>query len=168
MWTIERVKDELNKLCVADGLPEITIPVSANARLTRTLGRVKFLEKSCTPVGIDFSQRLLDNGTDRDLINVIKHEYVHYYLLCTTGVDHGHDALFKRKCAQIDCEYNMAAGDVEFEHDGGPAQYKYEVWCDGCGRMVATYSRMCKTLKNLRYCTCGKCGSKELRMIQNW
>ena len=95
MWTIERVKDELNKLCVADGLPEITIPVSANARLTRTLGRVKFLEKSCTPVGIDFSQRLLDNGTDRDLINVIKHEYVHYYLLCTTGVDHGHDALFK-------------------------------------------------------------------------
>jgi len=168
MWTIEQVKDELNRLCAADGLPELTIPVRANARLTRTLGRVRYMGDTCLPLDIEFAQRLLDNGTFYDVTNVIKHEYVHYYLLCTTGVNHGHDALFKRKCAEIGCEFNTTQGALEYEKNEGPAQYKYEVWCDGCESLVATYSRMCKTLKNLQYCKCGNCGSKELRLIQNW
>ena len=66
MWTIDEVKVELNKLCAADGLPEMTIPVYANKRFTRTLGRVR--AKYNHPVQIDFSQDLLDHGTDNDVI----------------------------------------------------------------------------------------------------
>ena len=162
MWTIDRVKKELDHLRVADGLPKITIPVRANARLTATLGRVRHIKSTCEPISIEFSQKLLNESTDNDIINVIKHEYVHYFLLVATGENHGHDALFRDKCKAIGCTHTKTHNALENE-----GQFKYEVWCDECG-LVATYSRMGKVLKNLDSCLCGKCHKSGLKMIQNW
>ena len=169
MWTIERVKDELNKLRVADGLPEIQVPVSANARLKRTLGKVKFARYSCSPISIEFAQVLLDKGSDNDIMNVIKHEYVHYFLLVSTGENHGHDALFKKKCKEIGCEHIYTHNELE-NNDEYDEEFKYEVWCDNCNKRIGTYSRMCKTLRlvNMHECTCGNCNSDNLRIKQNW
>ena len=160
-WTIEKVKTELDKLAAADNLT-IDVPVRENARLTATLGRVSFHKLTCCPIHIEFSQKLLNESSDKDILNVIKHEYVHYFLLCVTGEDHGHDHLFKDKCKAIGCEHIKSHNPLENE-----GTYKYEVWCDNCG-LVATYSRMGKVLKNLDSCRCGQCKQSGLKMIQNW
>ena len=167
MWTIEQVKNELNKLREADQLPPITCPVTVNGRLTRSLGRVKFM---CNfPTAIEFSRILLEEGTDNDIINVIKHEYVHYFLLITTKERHGHDAMFKAKCAEIGCTHDKARNNFEAETIGKELDItKYEVWCEDCDEIIGRYHRMCKTLKTIKYCSCGKCGSHALIVKQNW
>ena len=168
MWTIDRVIDELNKLAAADGLGHIDVPITANSRLTTTLGRVKYMRVGGSYIAksIEFSKALLDSGTDNDIINVIKHEYVHYYLIETTNENHKHDALFKRKCAEIGCTHDKTRNYLESDYNE-KTQFKYEVWCDDCG-LIGTYSRMCKTLKDLDYCRCGRCNKTGLKMIQNW
>ena len=163
MWTIERIIAELNKLSCADGLGEIAVPVVINGRLKRTLGRVTFMSGVCVPTKIEFSKILIETGRDEDIINVIKHEYAHYYLLEATHVDHGHDAVFKRKCAEIGCTHDHTQNHVEMT-----AKYKYEVWCEDCDVCIGAYSRKCKTLDNIKFCTCGRCHGGNLKVIQNW
>lgn len=170
MWTIEKVIAELNKLAEADGIAPIKEPITANGRLSTTLGRVKFTSLRGTVLSvnaIEFSAALLENGTDNDIINVIKHEYAHYYLFVTTGEKHGHDAMFKRKCAEINCTHDGAKNDLEAGYTK-KEKYKYEVYCVDCIKMIGGYSRMCKTLKNLSSCRCGKCGGNHLVIKQNW
>lgn len=165
MWTIEKVREELDKLAAADGLGYIKVPVTVNSRLTATLGRVKYMglgNKTYIAKSIEFSKELLETGTDNDVMNVIKHEYVHYFLVETTNVNHGHDHVFKDKCKAIGCEHIKTHNPLENE-----GRFKYEVWCEECG-LVATYSRMGKILKNLNDCRCGKCKKPGLKMIQNW
>ena len=166
MWTIEKVRIELNNLREADHLPPITCPVRANKRLTATLGRVRYCGHR--PEFIEFSQKLLDEGTDNDVINVIKHEYVHYFLLVTTNEKHGHDATFRAKCAEIGCEHDRSRNDMESDGFKRPEQTKYEIWCEDCQDIVANYHRMCKTLRIIDYCKCGRCGGNQLKVIQNW
>lgn len=169
MWTIDRVIGELNKLAAIDGIGHIDVPVAINARLTRTLGRVKYITigDMYLAQGIEFSKDLLDNGTDNDIINVIKHEYVHYYLVETTHTNHGHDAVFKKKCAEIGCTHDKTRNSLESDY-AEQKQYKYEVWCGDCAKRIGAYSRMCKTLKNIRYCKCGNCNGSNLTIKQNW
>ena len=167
MWTIDRVKDELNNLCKADGLPAIQVPVRINGRLTRTLGRVRFMRATCEPVGIEFARILLETGTDNDIMNVIKHEYVHYFFLVSKGEDHGHDAVFKKKCAEIGCEHDKTMNRLEGGEDYDK-KFKYEIFCPDCNETIGTYSRMCKTIRNIEYCHCGRCGCRFLNVIQNW
>lgn len=165
MWTIEKVIDELNKLAAADGLGYIQVPVTVNPRLTATLGRVKYMglgNKTYIAKAIEFSKNLLETGTDNDIMNVIKHEYVHYFLVETTNVNHGHDHVFKDKCKAIGCEHTKTHNPLENE-----GKFKYEVWCNNCG-LIATYSRMGKTLKNLDSCSCSGCHESKLKLIQNW
>ena len=167
MWTIERIIEELDNLREADGLPAITVPVTINKRLTRTLGRVKFMRGINEPISIEFSNLLLTTGTDADIINTIKHEYVHYFLFVTTGENHGHDYMFEAKCAEIGCQHDKTQNRLE----GGEqydARFKYEVHCLGCNKTIGTYSRMCKTLRQIDYCRCKVCGSGDLQVIQNW
>ena len=170
MWTIERVTEELNKLATADNIAPIKEPIRANSRLRSTLGRVKFtaIDNVILSIhSIEFSAALLQNGTDNDIMNVIKHEYAHYFLFVSTGEKHGHDAMFKRKCAEIGCTHDKTHGDLESTYND-KKEYKYEVYCIDCIERIGQYSRMCKTLKNLSSCKCGKCGGNHLIMKQNW
>ena len=119
MWTIDRVIDELNKLAEADGLGRIDVPIIVNSRLSTTLGRVKYMRVGGAYMAksIEFSKALLDSATDNDIINVIKHEYVHYYLVETTNENHKHDALFKRKCMEIGCTHNKTRNYLESDYN---------------------------------------------------
>ncbi len=40
-------------------------------------------------------------------------------------------------------------------------------FCPNCGK-IGGFSRMCKTIKNIKDCTCGKCNSDALTVVQNW
>lgn len=53
------------------------IPVKRNNRLQRSLGRYLF-NKDGEPVGIELAGNLLDYGTEKTVIAVLKHECIHY------------------------------------------------------------------------------------------
>lgn len=170
MFTIERVIDELNKLCAADHI-SLDVPVEINGRLTRAMGRVKYIvasEDVYLPEKIEFARNLLENASDEDILQVIKHEYVHYFLFVTDPTtNHNHDAVFKRKCAEINCTHSKSAQHVEGFRDES-AKSKYEVWCTDCNKIIGTYARKCKTINNISYCKCGICKGNNLIVKQNW
>ena len=164
MWTIERVRKELNKLCANDGLDALHIPVQVNGRLTRCMGRVFFTSKSCNPTRFEFARVLLEHGNDEEIEQVIKHEYAHYFLLVTTHEDQGHNQTFKDKCMDIGCyQYNAQNEIAAFKE-----AYKYDVYCNNCKKIIGQYSRMCKTLKNIDNCYCNICKKSDLKVKQNW
>lgn len=170
MFTIERIRTELNKLSMADGLGKIIVPIEINGRLTRAMGRVKFrrdgyADYGYSPIKIEFARRLVENASDDDVIQVIKHEYAHYYILMMTGINHGHDEVFKCKCAEIGCTHDKPANYVE---NFDKAESKYEVWCDDCQEIIGRYARKCKTINEIQFCSCGKCHGNNLRVVQNW
>ncbi|MER2008825.1 MAG: SprT-like domain-containing protein [Psychrobacillus sp.] len=57
---------------------ELDIPVLINNRLKRSLGR--FIEKAGKAYRIEFSGMLLTNGTEEQIMSVLKHECIHYAL----------------------------------------------------------------------------------------
>jgi predicted SprT family Zn-dependent metalloprotease len=168
-WTIDRIKEELQKLCAADHIT-LDVPVSINGRLTRVMGRVGFkvISDIYVPKCIEFSRNLIENASDEDIIQVIKHEYVHYFLsIEDPTVNHHHDAVFKYKCAEIGCTHDKASQYVKGFRDE-EAKAKYEVWCVDCCKLIGTYARKCKTLNNISSCKCRVCGGKQLVVKQNW
>jgi predicted SprT family Zn-dependent metalloprotease len=164
----EDIIKELNKLSfsVKDNFD---IPVIVNSRLTKTLGRV-FSEchnEVWVPVRMEFSKQLLETATEESILSVIQHEWVHYYVTKDTGKDHGHDAIFKAMCARIGCENSATTTKVDriISED---KVYKYQMYCPTCNKYISGFSRMCKTLKEIQYYTCKKCGKGGLTYVQNW
>jgi predicted SprT family Zn-dependent metalloprotease len=143
------------------------IEIRINGRLTRTLGRcfTEIRAGVAYPTKIEFSRQLLETSVDDSIIAVIEHECCHALVALETGERHGHDAVFKRMCARIGCTNDGTSTHVE-RTVADSEIYKYSVYCDKCG-FVAGYNRMCKTLRELDYCTCKQCGGHKLFYIQN-
>ena len=76
-------------------------PIVLNGRLSRTLGRVIMNMDGgrVKPVKMEFSKEFLNTSTDASIVSVIGHEWAHYYVTKTTGVNHKHDEEFKKACA---------------------------------------------------------------------
>lgn len=168
MFTIEQVKKELEEL---SGMmrDEFNIPVRINNRLTKTLGRVISkcdLNGLYCPDYMEFSQTLLSKANENSVMQVIRHEWCHYYLTKTTKEAHGHDSLFKALCDRVGCSGKTSTKVQYTEADENI--FKYTVHCPDCGKVIARYSRMNKTLKQLHNCHCAKCGSHNLYYKQNW
>lgn len=168
MWTVEKLTTECQNL--SDKFNDkFDIPVTINSRLTTTLGRCRSrrdMADQWAPFEIQFSKQFLENSSDSDIISVIKHEWAHYYAVKSTKEKHGHDSYFKNICAKIGCQNDQRQfkGITSNEEK----KFKYEVWCGDCGKLIATYNRMCPTLKNIRACHCGLCDGKALYYKQNW
>ena len=168
MFTLEMIKDELNKLSNSVG-DTFNIPVSINSRLTRTLGRVMQYKqgKKCWSDRMEFSKQFLETSTDECVKSVIEHEWAHYYTVKRTGESHGHDAEFKATCRMIGCTNDGTKTHVdrtvaeEFLH-------KYTVYCPHCDKAIGFYDRMCPTLKRIKDCVCTECGCDDLFYTQNW
>ena len=168
MFSLEMIKEELNRLSgmVND---EFDIPVFINSRLTTTLGRViqEVFNGYCCSKKMEFSKAFLETSTEASIKSVIAHEWAHYYATKSTGERHGHDLYFKSICARVGCADDKATTEVERIVDSNPV-YKYTVFCPNCNEAIGEYTRMCKTLRNLDDCTCGKCDGGNLYYIQNF
>ena len=141
------------------------LPVVINGRLTRTFGRVCSLVNNKTGYvtlqRMEISKQLLETASEESIRSVIGHEWAHYIVAKTTHERHGHDALFKSWCARVGVENDKATADVEVKS-------KYDVYCGTCDMVIAHYSRMSKNLQRLELCTCKKCNTSNLKLIQNW
>jgi SprT-like protein len=81
-FDIKLIESELKEMCEyfvknAYGV-KLDVPVKINNRLKRTLGR--FIEKRGEAYKIEFSGILLTNGTEDQIMSVLKHECIHYAL----------------------------------------------------------------------------------------
>jgi predicted SprT family Zn-dependent metalloprotease len=95
-----------NEFCV-----EFTLPVRINNRLTRTLGRVCF--ECGRPYVMEISGPMLKTCTEESIIEVVRHEWAHWYAWKTDGEVHGHDTLFKEICKKIGCTHDKSKNKVE-------------------------------------------------------
>jgi predicted SprT family Zn-dependent metalloprotease len=154
---IAECKRLANEFCV-----EFTLPVRINNRLTRTLGRVCF--ECGRPYVMEISGPMLKTCTEESIIEVVRHEWAHWYAWKTDGEVHGHDACFKEICKKIGCTHDKSKNKVERLVSTEPIS-KYTISC-GCGQEWH-YSRMCDTIRNIEYCSCPTCGG-SLTVKQNW
>ena len=166
-YDLIRVQKEFTEVCNKAGV-QVTCPIKLNGRLKRTLGQVSHITINdiTTSTLVEFSKQLLETSTDTSIEAVIKHEAAHYIATARSGKTHGHDSYFKAICAEIGTNNDGTKTKVERTVDDS-AIYKYTVICPNCGPIKYAH-RMSKTLKNLSYCSCGKCGNLNLELIQNY
>ena len=159
--TLEEIMEELYRLSNLLNV-NFRLPVRINNRLTRTLGRVCFTDG--TPYVMEFSGPMLKTCSKDSIIQVIRHEWAHWYCWIETGKIHGHDAFFRNVCRKINCTHERSQNTVE-KLVGAKPITKYTVSCS-CGK-TWDYARMCNTIKHINYCYCPSCGGK-LSLKQNW
>lgn len=166
-YDLARVDKEFKEICTNAGV-EVTCPITLNGRLTRTLGRVCWIRTNgiVRNEKVEFSKQFLATSTDDCIWNVIAHEAAHYIATARTGECHGHDTYFKSICKEIGTSNDGTKTHVE-RTVAETAVYKYTVLCKTCG-VIGYYHRMGKNLKNIDKCTCGKCGSSGLTLVQNF
>ena len=169
-YDLNRIKMEFNEVCRKAGTP-CDVPIRLNGRLTRTLGRV-FHKCDITSgvwysTHVEFSKQLLETASDKSIRDVILHECAHFIVTARTGESHGHDAAFKKVCAEIGTTNDGTVTRVE-RTVSEDSLYKYNVYCPTCNKTIGGYSRMCRTLKEIDMCRCKSCGKGGLKVIQNW
>ena len=141
---------------------DFDLPVRINNRLTRTLGRVCY--EGGVPYVMEISGPMLKTCTDASIIEVVRHEWAHWYAWVASGEIHGHDQYFRDICHKIDCTHDRSRNKVERLVSDKPIS-KYTITC-GCGQQWH-YARMCDTIRHIDYCSCPNCGGK-LTVKQNW
>lgn len=166
-YDLNRIKLEMEEVCRKANV-RFDIPVKLNRKLTRTLGRV---HQEChngiwEPVSVEFSKQLLETASDKSIRDVVLHETAHVITTIRTGESHGHNNYFKAVCAEIGTSNDGAKTKVE-RTVAASALYKYSINCPKCGN-IGGMNRMCKTLKEIEFCGCKKCGSVGLTWTQNW
>ena len=143
---------------------EFDLLVKINNRLTRTLGRVCY--EYGTPYVMEISGPMLKTCTDESILQVVRHEWAHWYAWRESGEIHGHDAYFREICAKIDCDHDRSKNHVE-RLQGAKPMYKYTVKCPECGA-TWHYARRGHVINNLESCWCSNCGCEHLELVQNW
>ena len=171
-YTLIRVQEEFKEICSKAGV-SCTTPIRLNGRLTRNLGRVtqkfNYEENRYKPSLVEFSKELLQTSTDTSIREVILHEACHYIVTSRTGELHSHDALFQETCKEIGASNTKANAEIQ-RTVPEESLYKYTIYCLDCQKFLGGYKRKCKTLEHisLGYCSCGRCGCRNLKINQNW
>lgn len=172
MYDLNRIRHEFRRACLQAKVPVRSLEdIKINGRLTSTHGRVtsQWMPEvgGYFPVKVEFSKQMLDYATDESIRQVILHEAAHYIATYRTHADHGHDSYFKAICREIGCTASKASGNLEYKTAAAPEiLYKYLVVCPNCG-VIGGYQRKCRTLNNINYCSCKKCGSNHLKVVAN-
>lgn len=78
----------------------LDIPIKRNNRLRSTHGR--FIMRNNEAYQIELAGYLLDYGTDKTIIGVLKHECIHYAQFINNGAHHDGDPVFENELQKHD------------------------------------------------------------------
>ena len=168
MWTIERIRELCIEYCEKADV-KFNGKVLINNRLSRTLGRCKYIKKDNLwyPAQIEISGKLLKTASDSSIEAVIAHECAHYVTCAKTHENHGHDDTFRFYCQKIGTNNNATNyNSIEFTKENEKI-YKYTIYCCGCGKFIGGRSRACRTTRTPQYYESHCCGV-PIRVQQNW
>ena len=168
MLTEQDLTTMCKKIC-ADAGYEFTIPVKINKRLTRTLGRVKYVKTYDTikSISMEFSYQFLATSSLDSIISIVKHECAHYLTNEITKKHHGHDMIFKQMCAKLGCKNDKTFCDNIKTTVPETEIYKYFVVCKDCGAIIGKYHRAGKVVQHPDWYYCNKCKG-DLEVITNF
>jgi predicted SprT family Zn-dependent metalloprotease len=140
------------------------IPVHVNTRLYRALGRYKYRvnkDRSETPTGFEFNSGLLSEEYPLEsLVNVIKHELVHWLTDKEQGKPCSHNDFFIKNCEKFG-----VTDYTDFERYKPRKRLEknqcYEAKCCGCNRIVAKAKNMSNLKKYMNRCGGTICSCKN-------
>ncbi len=127
---IKIIRDEMKRLDQISGLDTSAIPVRISSRMTYGWGKCSYIcvKRKYKIKELVFAERLLRYGTMEHILNVIRHEYAHAYVVLTHNEKHGHDAIWKRAAMRFGCNAQRCENFDEVDKI-----YQYKVICQGCG-----------------------------------
>ncbi len=160
------IYEEMRRLDQMSGLDTSHIPVRISSKMTRAWGRCCYSceRKRYRITELVFAERLLAHGTREHILNVIRHEYAHAYVMLTHNKKHGHDAVWKRAALRFGCNAKRCENFDEVERI-----YRYKVICQNCGA-TACYQRKCAVVTELETTPdttrfyCKKCRCRSFRL----
>jgi len=156
---ISFIREEMDRLDKISGLNTSNIPIRISTRMTSSWGECcyRYAHRRYGIKEIVFAARLLEQGTMEHILNEVRHEYAHAYVMLTHNKKHGHDGVWKRAALRFGCNAKRCES---FDEVG--KNYRYKVICQGCGS--ASYyrkkTRIVKTLEEEPNSTefyCKKC-----------
>lgn len=160
--------DEIRKECVDTfkkanvDFEKQNIRLSLNGRLSRTLGKCKFLRcgSKITVTDIEISRKFAEMSDAKTIVDVIRHECAHALAIILSGESHGHDSYFKQICHMIGTYNDGTCTDITGSLNDEDNFYKYIVYCPTCNKTLAKYHRISNVIKNIDNYKCKDCGSK--------
>jgi predicted SprT family Zn-dependent metalloprotease len=147
---VKKIYNLLKSKFCSDLNPEqfAKIHLTFNKRLKKSFGR-------CSIHGeIELSSHFVQNGSEEDIIDTIKHELAHFIAYCKTG-RLGHCRTWKRIFLAMG-----GTGEVKSRKKGLPSQ-KYGIACTECGHICGT--RHVRKLELRRFTS--KCCKKPLAWV---
>lgn len=93
------IREEMKRLDKISGLDTSTVSVRISSKMTRTWGKCCWQKrgKKYYIKELVFAERLMEHGTLDHIINVIRHEYAHLYVMLKHNKNHGHDVRILRR-----------------------------------------------------------------------
>lgn len=166
MFTTKDIRQELNRLDKESGIDTSKIPIRISTRMTSTWGKCVYgrTRSKVTVKELVFADRLLRWATYEHLLEVIRHEYAHAYVLITFNKPgEGHSSRWRYWAIRFGSSGKRCNNFPEVDSDGRAEQTaKYIVTCTTCGT-IFKYQRRSKIVQALERnpgCTsyiCSKC-----------
>lgn len=197
IWNMNDVKVIVNEIEQRTG-EKLRLEVKVNGKLKKALARclTRVINGKHIPTKLEFGNTIL-NVSDHEIFKqIVLHEIAHAIANRRYQDNCNHDSRFKKVCAEIGCtntgaycstEYALALHVAHMKVQEQKEQQatttttkrqttkdgltKYSVICRKCGN-VHPRKQLNQTLKdiiaNKGYSGCGKCGSTDLYVQQNW
>lgn len=171
-WDIDRIREVMKKLDEKTGLNGSSLDIIISGRLTSTRGRFNYysmgskknyhvlLNEKMTFV---FAKMALDGRfDDQAVIDLIHHEYMHYYCAVTyPKIKVGHGPQFKLACAKFsvnDSTYFNAKLREDF-NEKKAYQKCYIITCNNCKEEYVRVKKS-SSIKNIEDYRCSTCKGK--------
>lgn len=158
VWAmIHEVQEELENI----GIKTLRINSVEITKSTRAYGSMKI--KRAYGQFIDATMKIniayADRTDDKDLYNTVVHELIH---AIPDAIGDGHGSIFKRYAKiigeHLGTNITRTSEHASIELPSSKEEYKYVVFCDGCGQTVKR-KRKSKLITQVNNYKCGICGS---------
>lgn len=165
MKTIEDIRKEYDRLDTLCGVNTkgIELRISKQSKKRGGYCRIREIKNRWHPIEIVISAFVL-NEDEELFLNVIRHEYAHALVCIRTNKNNGHNALWKRACAEVGCDANRFYTASESILSEQRKTAKYELKCEKCGNILYWF-REGKNVKAMKKgvlkLTHPKCGGKS-------
>lgn len=163
MFTEKDIRQEMNLLDVRSGIDTSKIPIYISTRMTSTWGKCVYgrAQGQLRVEKLVFADRLLRWATYEHLMEVVRHEYAHAFVLIKYGKADGHSSCWRSWAKHFGGSGKRCNSFPEVDSNGGnKREMRYIVTCADCGT-VYKYQRRSKIIQTLEKdpcCSGYKCG----------
>lgn len=134
---VSELENVATSFCANEYDTGLIVKVEVNSRLSKALGRFIYrrnnLTKEFYPSKIELSKKLLERGTHEQIIDVLKHECVHYCLFMNELPHNDGDPYFEEELRRLNISSTRT---ISIKHD----VHIHE--CSICGEQITTKRKL--------------------------